>query len=532
MKTVRFVLQLVFYLFVLGNLLSRTVTAVISHDENQFIAPGQMLAYQGWLPYRDYPYTHMPYAVPLYAMAAALSPYDLLAGRLLGTLVWVACIVLMIAIVRLIGRSVGASLDGWKSLLPLFAEFVLVFVFLYDPNSSYVLGAALNHSFATLFSLLALFLFFRGLHGVTSPRAAAVGSGACIALAAFTRFNYASLLVVLLALWLIHIATAPKPRPFRLLLPFAAGVLIASLPALALIALAPAQFYFGNIVYIRLNTLYYEGLLFRQTMDLGSKVTTFLNGILHSPIDLVLYLGLLGLGVLCILRFLRTRSLAALSGFSVAVFAATMFLTAFSPTPTQAHYFFAPLPFMLVLVGLFAWELYERSPAVYAASFVALLLALVASVSIPNLLPQFAELLHPSDWTPVEEHAFAEGLRTIVPPGRILSLLPMSTMEAGYAPYAFTATGPFAWRTSLLLSHARRLYYEDVSPEELPALLDASPPVAILTGFEAPNAGFDLGDVGGLETPFGDYAKANRYVPVPFSPPFPGHTVTLWLKNP
>ena len=55
--------QAVFYSLVIAVLLSRSLTQGISHDERQFVAAGQMLADHGWLPYRAYPYAHMPYAI-------------------------------------------------------------------------------------------------------------------------------------------------------------------------------------------------------------------------------------------------------------------------------------------------------------------------------------------------------------------------------------------------------------------------------------------------------------------------------------
>ena len=42
--------QVVFYLAILALIVSRSVTATISHDENQFITPGQLLATQGLVP--------------------------------------------------------------------------------------------------------------------------------------------------------------------------------------------------------------------------------------------------------------------------------------------------------------------------------------------------------------------------------------------------------------------------------------------------------------------------------------------------
>jgi hypothetical protein len=531
-KTLKRLIQCLFYSLVFALLLSRAVSSGISHDENQFIAPGQLLADHGLLPYRDYPYTHMPYGVVLYALSAGISNYDYLAGRILGAVTWLACILLIIGISRTIGKSNIAPSRSAPSVDTLFGEFVMVFIFLYHPISGYVLGAALNHSFATFFSLLALFYFLRGLLKLSSLRAAAFGSGLCISLAAWVRFNYASLIVVLLAAWLLYALTQHRSQLFETARPLTAGLLVASLPALGLIALAPAAFFYGNIVYVRLNTLYYEGILFRQTMDLPSKLSTFLNSVLHSPIDIVLYAMLIFAGVVYLARFLKGKSALDLIGLTTAAFAGILFLAAFAPTPTQAHYFFAPLPFMLIIVALLAWDLCQRSRLRYTLLFVGLLVALAATIRIPDPVNQLADLLHPSDWTPLQVHEFGQGLKAYVPASRMLTLFSMIPMEAGYEAYPFTATGPFSWRTSLLLTSERRAHYGLISPEELPRLLDASPPAGILTGFEAPNAGFKRQDLGGLEKPFIDYAMQHGYRPIPLSPKFLEHTLILWVRQP
>jgi len=108
----------------------------------------------------------------------------------------------------------------------------------------------------------------------------------------------------------------------------------------------------------------------------------------------------------------------------------------------------------------------------------------------------------------------------------------MYPLEAGLDAYPFTATGPFSWRTSLLLTKERRAQYGVTSPEELPALLKRAPPVEILTGFESTNAGFEFGDLGGLETPFTEYAQAEGFRSATLPAPFLDQTITLWWKQP
>ncbi len=530
----RKIAQSIFYLLTLAALLGRAVTQVVSHDENQFIAAGQMIAHQGWLPYRDFPYTHMPYGAFLYALSASLSPFQYLAARFLGSLTWMGCVLLMAMIFRQIASRESPGSVAQVSWTYLLGEFALILVFLYHPISSYVLGAALNHSFSTFFSLLAFLFFLSAVTKRVSFRAGAFWSGLCVSIAACVRLNYASLVITLLIVWALYFFTTEPLGFTKWFLPFLGGVLLAALPALVLLALSPAHFYYANLVYIQLNTLYYQGILFKQTMDLTSKIRAFLDAVIHSPIDLVLYLISTGSGIAFLLRAIRVKSWMDWVGLAAAAFAAALFLSAFSPTPTQAHYFFAPLPFMLIMLSVLGAAVYCRSSWAYAAASVLLLAALSLSTSVSQAITQLTALAHPSAWTPVQVHGFAKslGAQYHVPPGRILTLLPMLTDEVGYTPYPFTVTGPFSWRTSLLLSPSRRAIYGVTSPQELSSLLDAAPPVAILTGLEAPNAGFTFKDLGGLEKPFVEYAQAHGYKPISLSPAFLDQPMTLWVRQP
>ena len=56
-----------------------------------------------------------------------------------------------------------------------------------------------------------------------------------------------------------------------------------------------------------------------------------------------------------------------------------------------------------------------------------------------------------------------------------------------------------------------RQVYGVVSPEDLPAYLQALPPAAVLVGFEIDNEGFSLDDPGGLEIPLEEYAREHEY---------------------
>jgi hypothetical protein len=525
MKSFKLIAQYVYYLLIFLVYLSRSVHWGFSHDENQFIAVGQLLAYRGLLPYVDFPYTHMPYGALFYAFTAGISNYDYLAGRILNVVCWLICSLLIVFILRLFWKS-GSSFAA------LIWEFVIVFIFLNHPAMLLITGEALNHSLASVFSLLALLFFIHFMENKYSPLWSAFGCGASISIAAFIRFNYASLVVVLFILFLIYKWVQKPPGFSRTLLSFSAGSLTAALPALSLIIHSPNAFLYGNLVYPRLNTIYYQQLLFKTNMELSTKLSGFLSHILSSPVDFIFYALLILIGLTSFIFYLRKKSIIDLNKLAVASIAFTLFLTAFAPTPTQQQYFFAPLPFLVIILAVVGFEIYQKNKVGFYLSIVVLLFVLNPVFQITNPLSELSYLSDPSQWTPIQVHQFAGEIKQYVPKGRILTLIPMIPFEAGYDSYPFTATGPFSWRTSLLLTSQRRARYGVISPEELTSILDQNPPDGILTGFESPYPGFVRNDSGTLETPFIDYAKMHGYQPVILPATFVFRPITLWVKPP
>jgi hypothetical protein len=519
--------QAAFYVIMLALLVSRAVSSNISHDENQFIAPGQFLAYGGLAPYVDYPYTHMPYAIPFYALSALASDYDLLAGRLLSVLFWFGSLILMVAIGRRLNRTQNASAPSWRRLL---WEFALILAFIHDPTADFILRAALNHSLATFFSLLATLLFVRGIRETNRPDGPAFWSGACIAAAGLTRFNYASLVGVLLGGWLMHGLQHWRLSWKPLLLRFGAGVLVAGLPAMVLAALAPRQFYYGNIVYIKLNTVYYEIILHRSGMDLASKLRGFGSVLLAEPMQLLLYAALVFTVMGGLTQARRDTAKLDTARLTIAVIAITLWMTAFAPTPALLQYMAAPLPFMFILAEAIEIRLPRFEAAVRYAGALAVAAVALASVVRQDPLGDLIQLARPGDWPPVQVHDLAVSIRDRVPEGRVLALQSMLPMEAGLDAYPFTATGPFSWRTSPLLTPQRRNEYDVTSPVELAAELEALPPDAILVGFEEANPGFERKDMGGLERPFSAFAVRHGYTTERLLPPFWPRGLTLWIR--
>ncbi len=172
-----------FFLFIFSLLFSRAMTTTLNHDEYQFVAGGELLAERGLLPYRDYPFLHMPYMVFANALVSRLTEIDFLAARLLTA----AC---GLASAGLLFHFVFRLLEGKGKLVQ--SALACISVFLFVLNQAYIdaNGRALNHALPNLLSLLALEAFYQGLK---SKRTGLFFffCGLMVGLAAGTRLTYA-----------------------------------------------------------------------------------------------------------------------------------------------------------------------------------------------------------------------------------------------------------------------------------------------------------------------------------------------------
>jgi hypothetical protein len=154
----KFVLALaVFGLFVVVFSLSfsRAIRAGSNHDEHQFIASAELLADQGLLPYRDYPYFHLPNLVFVYGLLYSFTEYKLLAARLISAV----CITAAACLLYLF------SLDSFKNLSSPAGHWVgagSVLLFVASPLIAFTGSFAWNHNLAMLLALLAFLLHWQG----------------------------------------------------------------------------------------------------------------------------------------------------------------------------------------------------------------------------------------------------------------------------------------------------------------------------------------------------------------------------------
>ncbi len=120
----------------------------LNHDEHQFVASGALIARDGLLPYRDFPYFHVPTLSFLYALLFQATDYLLLAARAFSILCsWLTLVLIFAAALAWLRH-----LPAWWRVGIGVATAVLLMT---TPSFLHASGRAWNHDFPILLTLLA-----------------------------------------------------------------------------------------------------------------------------------------------------------------------------------------------------------------------------------------------------------------------------------------------------------------------------------------------------------------------------------------
>ncbi len=446
------------------------MTKPLDHDEHQFVASGWLIVHQALLPYRDFPYFHLPYLSLVYALAYLFTDHLLLTARLISVCAALGCALLVYRVVR------GADQDARATLIAVAA----VLLWLLNPLTQVASGLAWNHDTALLFCLLAFAFFTRPQAG----RRDDFLSGLCLAVAVGIRATFALPVAAFVA------AAWFGPGRARRLLNWTAGLLVGLLPLLLFFLLAPAQFIFGNLTYAALNTEWRFANEYDRAMTLAGKLAYLASDVVGLSSTLFLLVAF-GLALLLALRTRLGRPFWLASALS-----ALLFVSAFLPTPTFPQYFYSAIPFIVVSVALACRSL---TGSAGVAVMTVLLLGSVWQGS--GLLGPLPYVFSPGQWTPSMARQTGAWLREQTGPGTVATLAPIIPLEAGLPIYPELATGPFAYRVGALMTVAERRAQNVFAPDDIDTLLDARAPRGLLLGYEPET----------LEGPFVDFARPRHF---------------------
>ena len=516
-------LILILGLWLAGVVFVQAMLVPISHDEHQFVASGWLLANRGLLPYRDFPYFHTPYLVFAYAALFKLTSYYFLAARALNA----ACAALSIVV---LGAILWPRLRPLKGRWEIFVLGSLPVLAIGNPLFAYSAGRAWNHSPAFLLFCLGILAHTHGFLRLRRARWQVL-SGVLFGLAIGVRLTYA--LAAPAALVSLALLPSDSPRKGRLALGLLSGLALSLLPLLLMMILWPGSVTFGNLVYPSLNTSYRSILSHGVVTSASSKLGALWEVYALSLPDLLLAVtcaGVLGASVLLGLK----RGLRSVAGmWAAAAFLGSLMAGALAPSPAWEQYFFEPQVYMVLiaLLGMASLEVSAfRLPRRLGRAWLAGL-ALMGAVYIVLNLPLAFWRSPAKSWVPVETHRLGVLLRAQVGTGRVLTLAPIIPLEGGLDIYPELATGPFAWRVAPLMVDQKLSALRMPDPDDLAIMLAAHPPSAVLTGFEAQNAGFARGGPGGLEGPLKLYARARGFSPRSVVSPVIKVPITIWVSS-
>lgn len=516
-KTAAVLLVVGLLLFSLTLNVSRAVRADYNHDEDQFITSVRLLLDGGFLPYRDYPYFHTPYLVFIYALLFAFTgDNNLLAARLFSAVCATACVMLVFWMVLHFFRK-----HSWKYRY--LAAFGITFLYLPNPLLAATAGFSWNHNLSVLCMLGSIWLFLLGFEKKASW-GWFVTSGMLLGIAVGVRASSITILPVYLLAFIWSPGLHPWRRVIRLGLYFLLGFGLALLPLLWLFLIAPKQFIFGNFGYAQLNSAYrmdvpvaYDGSVpIYGSRSLAEKLAFLWDEVITQPINILLFAGLIFFGWSALAIHLGRKVELAYRNILVLLAAPLVAVGSFLPTPTWYQYFYAPLPFALLAIGLgLAYLALESGQARKWFLLLLIQLALLSSIIAVQDFRRMSYLRYVDLWKPKVIHQVGKDIQeSIGPVGRVFTIAPLYPLEGGLRVYPSMATGVFAFRTGSLLSEDQRQQLGILSRENFAAYLDKEPPQGILVGFNQV-----------LEEPIIQYAISRGYKPQPLD-----KGLTLWVR--
>jgi len=506
----RFPLYLLIGILFLGSFLliwGRAMQRGYNRDENQFVASGELLAAQTLLPYRDYPYFHMPNLIFLYALVDKVTDYSLLGARAVSVVFSIVNIILIFLICHNFFR-------GQKLSIRITAIAGGVILLLANPIYAYTSGLAWNHDLPVLLILLA---FIVHVHGTKreNPALWTLISGGLIGLAIGTRLTFILVAIPFIVTLFYFPGIITQKERLKIGLAFCLGMILGLTPSLSLFTIAPREFIFGNITYAQLNTAFREETGFIGPMGLVEKMEHLRTKVLNQPGNLLLFLAMIFFAYTTGIVEYRQKRQATVESLLILLIIPFLGIGALLPTPTFNQYYFSLVPFAIVgiLYGLARFN--ELSGQRNTWPLVLFLQVVVlSSVYFIDDAPNIARLGNPRSWYPLQVHRLGKEIQAASTEAKVLTLTPIYPLDGGAEIYAEFATGVFAWRTGHLLTVDQRQAYQVISEEELDDFLRKDPPGAILVGLHP-----------GQEGPLIDYARQEG-----FKESLLSEDLTLWVR--
>ena len=473
------ILAIIFIFYAATISLVYSLAGKLNHDEHQFMASAFMVAQQGLHPYQDFAYFHMPNLVYIYA-PFFLTPFPFLLARIfVGICGFAICLLIF-----LYARSQFSEYDNRIRLI---ISGCFMLLLLHSPLYQTAVSHVWNHTPSTLFALLAVLLYSRGMHSEKIITILFL-TGLCLGMAIGIRASFFPLIFPFLLVIILPSSNRHKTKLLQLIA-FGAGGLLANIPAIYFFFTSFQDFWFGNVGYAELNTLYREERSYVKTMTLMGKFKYMYHIFFEKRLELMAVMAC----IYSLIIFICSRSwthhrqkLELLLLFMVIPF---LLVGALLATPSWYQYYFVLVPFLL----LFSVNVLSRSSKQTLSSVAILPVVLFASISLvygvsKSYNPILRVITKTESIIPIKVNDQSEILRNYVDSkqekGKVLTLSPIFAVNAKLPIFEEFVTGPFAWRVSHLLSEEVALSRGLPIRSKIKVFVQQNMPSVILTGKE------------------------------------------------
>ncbi len=478
----------------------------LNHDEHQFVAGAALLAREGLLPYRDFAWFHMPTLLFLYAALFRLSDQLLLTARALSVAGAAASGALLLGVALRAPRSAppASARAAVSPALRLGIGALVLLLLITSAAYLHAAGRAWNHDLPIALALAATLALVRAPGQREMGRALVWSAlaGLLLGLAVGIRLTFAPLaLPFAIAPWLWPGGTR---RRLAVVAALGGGMLVGLAPTLYSLLLAPDAFFFGNLRYAQLNTLYYRALAAQGAGQLGGLTLPaklldagrFLLQPANLPLLLFAALALWRSRAAWLGRPGSRRAEGEPPARELRLWLLLLpflLVGALAPTPMQMQYVYVLFPFLAL--GLL-WALRHDARPGALLPWLAGAALITTALALPRYAEGLAILPNPAAWTPRKVHtrgALMTQLATSSPnsgtaqaggPPTILTLAPIDPLEGGARIDPRLATGPFGWRVAPFVDAETRARYGLFGPEELAVELESNPPRALFSGLQ------------------------------------------------
>lgn len=444
-------------------LFAGAMAAPAHYDDEQYVAGAYFARHHAL--YRDFLSLQPPaYTAVVSAVFSLVGGYYYLTAKLITWVLSTGVMILLYSLLRSLGASRSASL-------------VLLAGFLLSPFAMQAMHTGRNDIMPLFLLLAGIRLLIDAEGHPNRERVLLFGAGLALGLAAATKLTYVYAGPVA-ALWLWR-----RNRAGIAALLLGGGmVALAMLPLLRDLDLIR----FALVDFHQLAPFdWYRAEGRAERLETGNKLGMLLALVIANGNATILAVGGLGIGLL-VARRLRAISVPPLPPATglVGLLLAGAAVFCFLPTPSHPMYFASLAALGCLLAG-------ALSPGIATRARPLLLLAALLPAAPAALSPLgwCMLALKPENWTGIGAHRTAGEIATLMAEhrahGPVATLYPLVALDANAVLLAF-ATGPFVFRSGHLYPAGRIEALNAIAPHTLETRFAATPPAAIVGGFDSP----------------------------------------------